>query len=404
MCTRPFKAFPIPGKKTKNGKQAYIIRDLDTPHVEINKFVVSDYILIPCGSCKECKLQYSKQWAIRCAAEAYCYPHNYNYFVTLTYNNENLPVCTWTDPITGEYIGVNPTLSKSDLQEFMHSLRDYFRYHFNFDGIRFFGCGEYGSKGRPHYHLLLFNCPLFLLRDFPAPGNFHSVSDLGNRLYNSDILTNIWNKGFVLFSEFTVDTAAYTARYTLKKANLPGESFLNILRFRAKTDARFREYYRKVIDYNFKRKSALSQISEIKHLPDYQINKSLYADRIDELYSLADQYAISRPDGQQFEFLAMSTRPGIGKPYFDKHFPEIYKNDELFVTGKRSRPPRYFDNLLEVIDKDLHSKVKLDRQEIELFKRQLIEDNFNLDTWSDVFKLKQDIVDDLSNIYKRGDM
>ena len=46
-------------------------------------------IRIPCRSCVECVLGYSNQWATRVAAEASC--HSENCFITLTYNDENLP-------------------------------------------------------------------------------------------------------------------------------------------------------------------------------------------------------------------------------------------------------------------------------------------------------------------------
>jgi hypothetical protein len=46
-------------------------------------------IKIPCRSCVECVIGYSNQWATRVAAEASC--HRENCFITLTYNDENLP-------------------------------------------------------------------------------------------------------------------------------------------------------------------------------------------------------------------------------------------------------------------------------------------------------------------------
>ena len=46
-------------------------------------------IRVPCRSCVECVIGYSNQWATRVAAEASC--HRENCFITLTYNDENLP-------------------------------------------------------------------------------------------------------------------------------------------------------------------------------------------------------------------------------------------------------------------------------------------------------------------------
>lgn len=44
---------------------------------------------IPCGQCIGCRLDYSRRWAVRCCLEAQQYDHNF--FITLTYNDENLP-------------------------------------------------------------------------------------------------------------------------------------------------------------------------------------------------------------------------------------------------------------------------------------------------------------------------
>lgn len=62
---------------------------------------------IPCGQCIGCRLERSRQWAIRCVHEASLYEENC--FLTLTYNNENLPE--------------NNTLVVKDFQNFMKRLR-----------------------------------------------------------------------------------------------------------------------------------------------------------------------------------------------------------------------------------------------------------------------------------------
>ena len=63
---------------------------------------------VPCGQCIGCRLEYSRQWAMRCAHEASLYEDNC--FITLTYNPDNLPGgycedCTeyyWNNPKKGE--------------------------------------------------------------------------------------------------------------------------------------------------------------------------------------------------------------------------------------------------------------------------------------------------------------
>lgn len=106
-------------------------------------------VLVPCGHCIGCRLDYSRQWAERCIHEAES--HEHNYFLTLTYDDEHLPKGSK---------GI-ATLVGDAISEFMKALRQYWKYHYNFDGIRFFGAAEYGELSlRPHLHILLFNCPI----------------------------------------------------------------------------------------------------------------------------------------------------------------------------------------------------------------------------------------------------
>ena len=46
-------------------------------------------VLVPCGHCVGCRLDYSRVWAERCVHEASKYEHNY--FLTLTYDDDHLP-------------------------------------------------------------------------------------------------------------------------------------------------------------------------------------------------------------------------------------------------------------------------------------------------------------------------
>jgi hypothetical protein len=149
-------------------------------------------VTIPCGRCWGCRLEKSKQWAMRCVHEASL--HEENCFITLTYDEENLP-----------YDG---SLDKKHFQDFMKRLRK------KLDGrkIRYFHCGEYGEKfSRPHYHACLFGI------------DFHDKTLLtekgGNRLYVSELLTETWGKGHCTIGELTFESAAYVARYVTKKVD-----------------------------------------------------------------------------------------------------------------------------------------------------------------------------------------
>lgn len=136
---------------------------------------------------------------MRCVHEAKLYPHNC--FITLTYNNENLPE--------------DNSLDKSHFQLFMKRLRDHISYHYNDRKIRYFHCGEYGEQlGRPHYHALLFNY------DFNDK-ILHRVTPRGDKLYTSPTLEKLWGKGFATIGDANFETAAYVARYVTKKITGP---------------------------------------------------------------------------------------------------------------------------------------------------------------------------------------
>ena len=148
---------------------------------------------LPCGQCIGCRLERSRQWALRCVHEADL--HEDNSFITLTYSDDFLPK--------------NGSLVKDDFQRFMKRLRKKVGVK-----IRFFHCGEYGSTTyRPHYHAILFGY------QFPDLELLKVVNDV--RVYTSELLAKVWGKGFVTVGEMTFESAAYVARYVLKKVNGP---------------------------------------------------------------------------------------------------------------------------------------------------------------------------------------
>ena len=161
-------------------------------------------VLLPCGQCIGCRLERSRQWAIRCVHESSLYDDNC--FLTLTYDDEHLPYGRYFDLESGEIIdNAQPSLNKRDIVLFLKRLRKRFG-----DGIRFFQCGEYGDKyGRPHHHVLLFNF------DFPDK-KLWQVRD-GIRLYRSKALEELWPYGISSVGELTFESAAYVARYVTKK-------------------------------------------------------------------------------------------------------------------------------------------------------------------------------------------
>lgn len=164
-----------------------------------------DSVFVPCGYCIGCRLERSRQDAVRCVHEASLYDSNC--FITLTYSDEFLPS--------------NGSLVKSHFQDFMKDFRSFVSYHCQAKHdngqtmcascrIRFLACGEYGDNlGRPHYHALIFNY------DF-SDRVFFTVEN-GFNLYRSSILESLWPYGFSLIGDVSFESAAYVCRYVLKK-------------------------------------------------------------------------------------------------------------------------------------------------------------------------------------------
>lgn len=187
--------------------------------------------------------------------------HEDNVFVTLTYDDAHLP-----------HHGV---LDKSDFQKFMKRLRRFFSAR----RISFFHCGEYGEEnGRPHFHAILFNVGF-------DDRVRHSVNGRGEQLYESATLSRLWPFGMAVFGDVTFESAAYCARYCVKKVT--GDS-------------------------------ALSHYQRIDLVTG-------------EVYQLPPEYA------------TMSLKPGIGLRWFERYEDEIEDGDSVVMRGVEMLPPRYYD-------------------------------------------------------------
>ena len=181
---------------------------------------------VPCGKCIGCRLEYSRDWALRCMLEASRYSPELCWFLTLTYDNEHVPL-RYTQHVnvdvgSGEFLGLDSmnvalTLQPSDLHSFFNSLRKH-EERLGRTGVRFFAAGEYGDLSRrPHYHAIVFNLRLDDLR--PNSLMAWSIQTNGSRfpLFESPTLNSIWHRGNVCVAQCNFDTCAYVARYITKK-------------------------------------------------------------------------------------------------------------------------------------------------------------------------------------------
>lgn len=142
---------------------------------------------LPCGQCIECRLDYARQWAVRCVHEAKMHPENS--FITLTY--EKLET---------------PKLVYGDFQNFTKKLRKSLNHK-----IGYIVAGEYGEQTkRPHWHAIFFNYS-------PPNPKKHYTTERGDKVYTSEKLTELWGHGHAEFGSVTFHSAGYVARYSAKK-------------------------------------------------------------------------------------------------------------------------------------------------------------------------------------------
>lgn len=233
-----------------------------------NKYV-QDYIVVPCGTCDYCTLARSADLKGRVQRESLDPSNGTCLFVTLTYDNDNLPVYELS-PVSEDYDvtlldgstqrrrgfffysnreGMNPEryapLSCDDVSEYYEPVNynsdvpafghlcyddcrkwlddaynvfrcalkykkkqviDFIRYEQT--KFRYFLCGEYGpTSGRPHYHALLWFKCTFTERQLA---------------YVSKVLSTCWTFGDVDIQSVKDGSCAdYVASYVTSSSHLP---------------------------------------------------------------------------------------------------------------------------------------------------------------------------------------
>lgn len=155
---------------------------------------------LPCGQCVGCRIDRSREWAVRCTHEASL--HKENCFLTLTYAETE----------------DNPSLDHRDFQLFMKSLRKKAG-----KKLTYYMCGEYGQDqedvkngvkkprlGRKHYHAIIFGY------DFKDK-KLWKITKQKERLYRSKTLEQLWKHGYSTTASVTWNSSAYVSRYIMKK-------------------------------------------------------------------------------------------------------------------------------------------------------------------------------------------
>lgn len=209
-CAHPLKLFQSP----QGGK----LHSLEwfAEHSVFTDDQLNDYE-IPCGRCVFCRLNYSRVWADRMTEEAMMYPESSNFMITFTYAPEHTDhLLVWQSSFGENYDIPLLSLCYEDLVLFNKRLLKYYKQKFDHQGIRFYACGEYGTKGcRPHFHVCYFNLPI-PLNDL-KPWKISKKNGKPIQYYTVGFLEDLWGKGIVCVQPFTYEGAAYCSRYVMKK-------------------------------------------------------------------------------------------------------------------------------------------------------------------------------------------
>ncbi len=150
------------------------------------------YIVTDCGKCEVCITRKRTSIKHRMILEQYANKDSNPIFLTLTYNNDYLPV---------------DGVSVRDVQLFLKRFRRYVEYHYeNFPKFRYVFFSEYGKLyQRPHYHAIIFGVPL-------------DPRDILK--FNEDIAKE-WQKGYVYAKICDHGCFNYVSKYVSKGSNVP---------------------------------------------------------------------------------------------------------------------------------------------------------------------------------------
>ena len=324
-------------------------KDDETGGIKFRRDGAKEEMEVACGQCLGCRLDRSRMWAMRIVHESLMHEiTGGNCFVTLTYRD---PIeCTPEQLEDGYHVPVDWSLTPKHFRDFMKRLRHWVfspnglgrEPEFDDDGlltngVRFYHCGEYGRHckhgfdldyircpecklGRPHYHACLFNM------------SFHDLESYGSHngelRYTSPSLERIWKYGFVDVGELNFESAAYVARYILKKITGP----------------------------------------------------------------MADDHYLSfLDDGTGVwltpEYTTMSRRPGIGKDFYDKYRGDMFPHDHVPVPGSGvfKKVPRYYQELFAIEDPITMEEIKALRQKF----RDEHADDYTPERLMDKYKVKR---------------
>lgn len=169
--------------KIVNPKEPYYMPEVFLSDEAINEYYNTPYthFIVGCGKCIWCRRKRINSWFVRTLCELETMRKDrFMYFVTLTYNNENL----------GSH-----SLNIRDAQLFIKRVRKMF----NGEKIKYMLVGEYGMHThRKHYHIIFFHLPYL---------------DKNKKI----LFNNLWRKGYIYTKLSDANSVYYILKYSLKQ-------------------------------------------------------------------------------------------------------------------------------------------------------------------------------------------
>lgn len=148
----------------------------------VQKMADGRFFIRPCGQCLNCRINDTRSWYVRSYFECKYSDRLYQYFLTLTYNDEEIPD--------------NGLCNKKHLKNFLNNFNTTYSL-----SLRYFATSDYGNEThRCHYHAII----------------------LSRKKITTFMVEKIWKKGFVKLKPLTKTRIKYCLRYTVKKTPFDG--------------------------------------------------------------------------------------------------------------------------------------------------------------------------------------
>lgn len=189
---------------------------------------------IPCRRCVGCGMSDAQSWSVRAFHEAQL--HTTNWRDEDTQVTTKIPnSCVITLTYDKDHVPLNGALNPAHFQKLMKRLRQRRVDRAKARGelgptapIRYFMCGEYGHKGRPHFHALIFGENFNDRRRVQlADGQVVQMSEELDSLWKTEnhLTGETDHAGNATVDDFTFAGAAYVAGYVAKKSKGPDYTF-----------------------------------------------------------------------------------------------------------------------------------------------------------------------------------